>query len=74
MPKTKHRPAVVIDASRIARAQVFLSFLAFFTALCLACLYHYEKVVKNEVAGYPQEWFPSVSATYVVSFPLQVAE
>lgn len=30
---------------------------------------HYHKIVKNEFYGYPQEWFPSVSATIGDRYP-----
>lgn len=40
-----------------------LSFTAFFGALVIGCALHYKKIVKNGVAGWPEEWFPSVSAT-----------
>ena len=36
---------------------------AFFGSLILGIALHYKKIVKNEYYGYPQEWFPSVSAT-----------
>ncbi|KAG0196322.1 hypothetical protein BGX28_010297 [Mortierella sp. GBA30] len=36
---------------------------AFILALIIGCYAHYYKIVKNGVAGYPDEWFPSVSAT-----------
>jgi Frag1/DRAM/Sfk1 family len=36
---------------------------AFFGALLTGLALHYKKIVKNEYYGYPQEWFPSVSAT-----------
>ena len=62
---SKHNPSpgVVIRASRIARAHTILAYSAFGSALVLGLLLHYKKIVKNGVAGYPQEWFPSVSAT-----------
>ncbi|OCH90334.1 hypothetical protein OBBRIDRAFT_887775 [Obba rivulosa] len=61
---TAPRPRwVVIEAAHIARAHTILSFAAFLTALAVGCWLHYEKIVKNGVAGYPEEWFPSVSAT-----------
>ncbi|KAH9972711.1 Frag1/DRAM/Sfk1 family-domain-containing protein [Lactifluus volemus] len=52
-----------IRASTVARLHTFLSFTAFFGALVIACSLHYTKVVKNAVSGWPEEWFPSVSAT-----------
>ncbi|KAK0495256.1 Frag1/DRAM/Sfk1 family-domain-containing protein [Armillaria luteobubalina] len=52
-----------IPASHIARAHTCLAAAAFLSALFVGTLLHYKKIVKNGVAGYPQEWFPSVSAT-----------
>lgn len=59
------RRPFVLNAALIARAHTSLAYTAFSVALGVACLCHYKKIVKNDVAGYPQEWFPSVSATYV---------
>ncbi|KAI0249871.1 Frag1/DRAM/Sfk1 family-domain-containing protein [Lactifluus subvellereus] len=58
-------PAVLltIRASRVARLHTFLSLTAFIGALVIASSLHYTKIVKNAVAGWPEEWFPSVSAT-----------
>ncbi|KAN0120924.1 Frag1/DRAM/Sfk1 family domain containing protein [Russula decolorans] len=50
-------------ASSLARLHAFLSFTAFIGALLIASSLHYTKIVKNAVAGWPEEWFPSVSAT-----------
>lgn len=36
---------------------------AFIGSLVTGMVLHYKKIVKNEYYGYPQEWFPSVSAT-----------
>ncbi|KAK3813176.1 MAG: calcofluor white hypersensitive protein [Benniella sp.] len=36
---------------------------AFILAFLIGCYAHYYKIVKNDVAGYPDEWFPSVSST-----------
>lgn len=55
----------MINASHIARAHTLLALAAFGVALCVGVMLHYKKIVKNGVAGYPEEWFPSVSATYV---------
>ncbi|KDQ53108.1 hypothetical protein JAAARDRAFT_39481 [Jaapia argillacea MUCL 33604] len=52
-----------LNASTVARVHTALSLGAFLTALFLGCALHYQKIVKNGVAGYPEEWFPSVSAT-----------
>lgn len=54
---------VSFAASLIAAAHTYLAYAAFASALALGCSLHYRKIVKNGVAGYPEEWFPSVSAT-----------
>ena len=56
-------PTLTIRASTIAKTHTVLAFAAFLSALFLGCVFHYKKIVKNGVAGYPDEWFPSVSAT-----------
>ena len=57
-------PALVsVRASTLARIHTALSLAAFLSALLVGCMLHYTKIVKNGVAGYPQECFPSVSAT-----------
>lgn len=55
-------PLLTISGSCIAYAHTVLGFSAFFGALILALSLHYHQVVKNHVAGWPQEWWPSVSA------------
>ncbi|KAF8893298.1 Frag1/DRAM/Sfk1 family-domain-containing protein [Mucidula mucida] len=57
------RHPTILSASLVARAHTYLAYSAFGTALVLGLLLHYKKIVKNGVAGYPKEWFPSVSAT-----------
>ena|ERR1700761_3838334 len=47
----------------VARTHTVLSSSAFVVALIIGLLYHYKKIVKNAVAQYPDEWWPSVSAT-----------
>jgi hypothetical protein len=54
---------LTIRASRLARLHTFLSLTAFIGALAIGSSLHYTKIVKNAVAGWPEEWFPSVSAT-----------
>ncbi|ETW82916.1 hypothetical protein HETIRDRAFT_458538 [Heterobasidion irregulare TC 32-1] len=57
-------PAIFsLRAASLARAHTVLSLAAFASALALGCTLHFRKIVKNGVAGWPQEWFPSVSAT-----------
>jgi len=52
-----------LPAALIARLHTILAASAFFTAFFVGCALHYKKIVKNSVAAYPDEWFPSVSAT-----------
>lgn len=35
----------------------------------MGCSLHYHKIVKNEWFGYPDEWFPSVSAAIGDQYP-----
>lgn len=52
-----------LRASWLVHAHTWLAYAAFSSALLVGCALHYKKIVKNGVARYPQEWFPSVSAT-----------
>ncbi|KAI0048975.1 hypothetical protein FA95DRAFT_1604785 [Auriscalpium vulgare] len=54
---------LTLRGSTVARIHTVLSFVAFSSALLLGSALHFQKIVKNDVAGWPQEWFPSVSAT-----------
>lgn len=42
---------------------------AFLSALIVGVSLHYKKIVQNEWFGYPEEWFPSVSATIGDRYP-----
>ena len=42
---------------------------AFISAFVVGVLLHYRKIVQNEYYGYPDEWFPSVSATIGDRYP-----
>ncbi|KAJ2463794.1 Protein cwh43, partial [Coemansia sp. RSA 2320] len=42
---------------------------AFLSALVVGWNLHYYKIVQNEHYGYPDEWFPSVSATIGDRYP-----
>jgi len=57
------RAPYTLAASTLVVVHTYLAFIAFFSALAIGCYLHYKKIVKNGVAGYPEEWFPSVSAT-----------
>lgn len=56
-------PLVVLSGGLVSHVHTVMGFLAFFGALLTALSLHYHKVVKNHVAQYPEEWWPSVSAT-----------
>ncbi len=43
--------------------------VAFLGALVVGSALHYNKIVQNEWYGYPDEWFPSVSATIGDRYP-----
>jgi hypothetical protein len=42
---------------------------AFLSAFIIGVALHYHKIVQNEWFGYPDEWFPSVSATIGDRYP-----
>ncbi|CAC19769.2 glycosylceramide biosynthesis protein Cwh43 [Schizosaccharomyces pombe] len=60
---TEKTSSLVFSAQYVALVHTICSFAAFFIPLALALYTHYYQVVKNEFYGYPEEWFPSVSAT-----------
>ncbi|KAH9441493.1 hypothetical protein Pst134EA_029500 [Puccinia striiformis f. sp. tritici] len=60
---------LTVNGSQVAVLHTLLALGAFGTALVLGCYLHYQKIVKNEWYGYPQEWFPSVSATIGDYYP-----
>ncbi|KAF9583840.1 hypothetical protein BGW38_008357 [Lunasporangiospora selenospora] len=51
-----------IPGTSVPLAHTVFGASAFVIALLVGCYAHYYKIVKNGVAGYPDEWFPSVSA------------
>ncbi|CAG8562983.1 841_t:CDS:10 [Ambispora gerdemannii] len=53
---------IKVNARWISYIHTILGYVAFFSTLIIACLTHYHQIVKNEHWGYPEEWFPSVSA------------
>lgn len=65
MPISENEMLVQVPASYVSKAHTILASTAFLSALVIGLRLHYKKIVKNEVAGYPEEWWPSVSATYV---------
>nr|CDI53768.1 related to cwh43-sensor transporter protein [Melanopsichium pennsylvanicum 4] len=56
-------PLVALSGGLVSHVHTIMGFVAFFGALATALSLHYHKVVKNHVAQYPDEWWPSVSAT-----------
>ncbi|KAG2197480.1 hypothetical protein INT47_003088 [Mucor saturninus] len=67
----KTEPVIVtkIGAKYVAYSHTICAYSAFFVALGVACYTHYYKIVQNEYFGYPDEWFPSVSATTGDRYP-----
>lgn len=55
--------SLTLPASYISKAHTICASAAFLSSLLIGSRLHYRKIVKNEVAGYPDEWWPSVSAT-----------
>lgn len=53
----------------ISWLHTILAYSAFLSALVVGISLHYHKIVQNEWFGYPQEWFPSVSATIGDRYP-----
>jgi len=55
---------IALPASLIPRAHTALSALAFTAALSIGYIAGlWEQLCENSVAKWPEEWFPSVSAT-----------
>ena len=61
--------SVTFSGQYIAIAHAVCAYSAFFAALIVGCWLHYYKIVKNSSFGYPDEWFPSVSATIGDRYP-----
>lgn len=57
------------NAKYIAISHALFAYLAFLGALATGCWLHYYKIVQNASYGYPDEWFPSVSATIGDRYP-----
>ncbi|KAI0806029.1 Frag1/DRAM/Sfk1 family-domain-containing protein [Irpex lacteus] len=57
------RAPYTLNASTLVTVHTYLAYAAFFSALAIGSYLHFTKIVKNGVAGWPEEWFPSVSAT-----------
>ncbi|KAL7666569.1 Protein CWH43 [[Candida] zeylanoides] len=57
------------NAKYVAVAHATTAYAAFLGALGVGCLLHYRKIVQNAFYGYPDEWFPSVSAAIGDRYP-----
>ncbi|KAK7966801.1 Protein cwh43 [Apiospora aurea] len=57
------------SAKWVSYAHTIVAYTAFISALVVGISLHYHKIVENEFYGYPQEWFPSVSATIGDRYP-----
>ncbi|KAH6668122.1 calcofluor white hypersensitive protein [Plectosphaerella plurivora] len=53
----------------ISWAHTTAAYSAFISAFIVGVSLHYHKIVQNEWYGYPEEWFPSVSATIGDKYP-----
>ncbi|PLW18641.1 hypothetical protein PCANC_13318 [Puccinia coronata f. sp. avenae] len=60
---------LTVNGSQVALVHTLFALGAFGGALLIGCYLHYKRIVKNEWYGYPQEWFPSVSATIGDFYP-----
>ncbi|KAJ5290316.1 uncharacterized protein N7443_010569 [Penicillium atrosanguineum] len=69
-PRIKDGDAVVtINGKWVSWTHTVFAYAAFFSALIVGIALHYHKIVQNEHYGYPDEWFPSVSATIGDRYP-----
>lgn len=58
-----------INGRYVAYAHTIFAYSAFLTALACGLGLHYTKIVENQYYTYPDEWFPSVSATIGDRYP-----
>ncbi|PYI07489.1 calcofluor white hypersensitive protein precursor [Aspergillus sclerotiicarbonarius CBS 121057] len=69
-PRYKDGDAVVaLNGKWISWTHTVVAYTAFFSALIVGMSLHFRKIVQNEHYGYPDEWFPSVSATIGDRYP-----
>ncbi|KAI9723712.1 MAG: hypothetical protein M1812_001012 [Candelaria pacifica] len=69
-PKFKDGDVVFAFSGRwISWTHTIVAYSAFLGALVTGLYLHYHKIVENEFYGYPDEWFPSVSATIGDRYP-----
>ncbi|KAI0023298.1 Frag1/DRAM/Sfk1 family-domain-containing protein [Xylariomycetidae sp. FL0641] len=68
--KDKDRGEILsFSASWVSWAHTVVAYTAFISALVVGMYLHFNKIVQNEHYGYPDEWFPSVSATIGDRYP-----
>ncbi|KAI8966291.1 Frag1/DRAM/Sfk1 family-domain-containing protein [Daldinia sp. FL1419] len=60
---------ITLNAKWVSWVHTVVAYAAFLSALSVGMYLHYHKIVKNEFYGYPDEWFPSVSATIGDRYP-----
>ncbi|GMM35797.1 Cwh43 protein [Saccharomycopsis crataegensis] len=65
----KQRALVSFNAKYVGIAHSVCAYSAFLAALVVGCYLHYYKIIENEFYSYPEEWFPSVSATIGDRYP-----
>ncbi|KAK6582736.1 hypothetical protein PZA11_005144 [Diplocarpon coronariae] len=69
-PKFKDGDVVLAFSGKwVSWIHTAAAYAAFLSALIVGISLHYHKIVENEYYGYPQEWFPSVSATIGDRYP-----
>lgn len=69
---TKYRDGgniIEFSGKWVSWTHTIIAYSAFLSALFVGIFLHYEKIVQNEYYGYPDEWFPSVSATIGDRYP-----
>lgn len=62
-------PFFTFNASIISYLHTVFASSSFLAALAVGSYLHYYKIVQNSSFGYPDEWFPSVSATIGDRYP-----
>ena len=60
---------VTVNASIVPVVHTICASAAFLVALIVGCKLHYYKIITNAHYTYPDEWFPSVSATIGDRYP-----
>ncbi|PWW74964.1 hypothetical protein C7212DRAFT_298184 [Tuber magnatum] len=70
MPKDKDGTVLVSMSGKwVSHTHTVTAYCGFLGALIVGMSLHFHKIVRNEHYGYPDEWFPSVSATIGDRYP-----